>query len=110
MNEMNPRTENPKPAETKDDMKSALTHALEQESVHEMSKARLRSHIQEVQRSHPDLIFPMREEELEEFVTAFQHNCINGSCLPEDVEDMIVDNLALLQRAHERRRARNNAA
>ncbi len=93
-----------------ENVKSAVTNALEQPSVHEASKARLRTRIQEIQRAHPDLIFPMREEELEGFVRAFQHNCINGSCLPEDVDAMILDNLSLLKRAHERRRSKARAA
>lgn len=116
MNEMklSPETsdtiQKPLPETATENVKSAVTNALEHPSVHEASKARLRMRIQEIQRAHPDLIFPMREEELEGFVRAFQHNCINGSCLPEDVDDMILENLALLKRAHERRKSKAQAA
>ena len=95
MNQMIPKQEIPQPASQ--EVSSGINEILEAPVVMDGFRAELMPRIQRIQQENPDLIFPLREDEMKGLVRAYAECVGNGSCLPEEVDDRMINNLKLLK-------------
>jgi hypothetical protein len=76
---------------------SEVTNALLTPEVQQAFRSELAPRIQAIQREHPDLIFPLRKDEMDRLILVYQECALNGSCLPDEVDDRIAENLRILK-------------
>lgn len=104
MNGFQIKSEQPSLPREEMEPKSAVTAALEDEAVMQAMRNELAPRIRNIQQSRPDLIFPLREEEMAGLIRAYEGCVVDGNCLPEEVDDRIAENLELLKEQRDRKK------